>query len=198
MNLLGKLSGGAIAGIAVACVVVLLLVVIAVWYITTHNKLVKMRNSSEEAFNTIDVYLKKRFDLIPNLVATVKGYAEHEKEVFTKVTEARSKVSAATTNTEKIEANAELSQAIRSFNMTLERYPELKANANFMDLQQQLRSIENELVNQRRYYNALARELNTARESFPSSIVAKRMKIEKCAYFELESPEERKNVKVEF
>ena len=197
MNLLA-LGTGAIAGIAVGAVVLLLVIIIAVWYISTHNKFVAMRNNTEEAFNTIDVYLKKRYDLIPNLVATVKGYAKHEESVFTKVAEARSKVGTATTATEKIEANAQLSQAMRNFNMVMEKYPELKANSNFTDLQQQLKKIEDELANQRKYYNALVRELNRKRETFPSSIVAKRMKIEKAAYFELDSAEERKNVKVEF
>ena len=198
MNLLASLGTGAVVGIVVGAVVVFLLIVFLIWYVSTHNKFVTMRNNTEEAFNTIDVYLKKRYDLIPNLVSTVKGYAKHEESVFTKVTEARSKVGTATTAAEKIEANAQLSQAMRNFNMVMERYPELKANANFMDLQQQLKKIETELANQRRYYNALVRELNRKREVFPSSIVARRMRIEKATYFELDSAEERKNVKVEF
>jgi LemA protein len=196
MNLL--IGTGAIVGIVVAVVIVLLIVFIVCWGIGTHNKLIKMKNNTEEAFHNIDIYLKKRYDLIPNLVETVKGYAKHESETFTKVTEARSKVAAATTNTEKIEANAQLSQALKSFNVVMEKYPELKANANFLDLQNELKNIETTLANTRKYYNGNVKAFNTKIQVFPSSIIANMMRLEKQPYFELDSDEERKNVKVSF
>lgn len=197
MNLLA-LSGGAIAGIIIGVVLVLLLIICVAWYFSTHNKFVAMRSSVEEAFSTMDVYLKKRYDLIPNLVETVKGYAKHESEVLRGVTEARSNAQAATTAAEKLEANAQLSQALRSFNVVMERYPELKANTNFMNLQNDLRGIEGEIANSRKYYNAMVKAFNTKRETIPASIVAKMMKLEKQPYFEVDDAVERKNVKVSF
>lgn len=196
MNLLA-LSGGLIAVIAIAAIVVLLAILIA-WGFSTHNKFVAMRSSVEEAFSTMDVYLKKRYDLIPNLVETVKGYAKHESDVLKGVTEARSNAQAATTAAEKIQANAQLSQALRSFNVVMERYPELKANTNFMSLQNDLRGIEGEIANSRKYYNGIVKAFNTKRETIPSSIIAKMMKLEKQPYFEVDDAQERKNVKVSF
>ena len=195
MNLL--LTGGQIGGI-VAGAVGLLIIIIVIWAICTRNKFVQMENQYEEAFYNIDVYLKKRYDLIPNLVETVKGYAAHEKETFLKVTEARTKVASAVTPEEKAIADGAMTQAMRNFNLVMEQYPELKANANFLDLQAQLKSIENELSQARKYYNACARELNTKRSSFPAFIVANRMKLEKQPFFTVDSPEERQNVKVQF
>lgn len=192
------MSTGGIAAIVVAVVVVFLLLVGIIWYFSTHNKFVQMRSSVEESFSTMDVYLKKRYDLIPNLVETVKGYAKHESEVLRGVTEARSNAQAANTAAEKLEANKQLSQALRSFNMVVERYPELKANTNFMSLQNDLRAIEGEIANSRKYYNAMVKVFNTKRETIPSSIVAKIMKLEKQPYFEVDDADERKNVKVSF
>lgn len=197
MNLLA-LGIGAIVGIVVGVVVVLLLVILVAWYISTHNKFIALRSSVEEAFSTMDVFLKKRYDLIPNLVETVKGYAKHESEVLRGVTEARSNAQAATTAAEKLEANAQLTQALRSFNVVMERYPELKANQNFIGLQNDLRGIEGEIANARKYYNGIVKAFNTKRETIPSSIVAKMMKLEKQPYFEVEDAVERKNVKVSF
>lgn len=196
MNLL--LGTGAIAGIIVAVVLVVLLLAFAIWWISARNSFVSMENQYEEAFHNIDIYLKKRYDLIPNLVNTVKGYAAHESGTLEKVMEARSKAQSAATPAEKIEANAQLTQTMRNFNMVMERYPELKANTNFLDLQNQLKGIENELANVRKYYNATIKQFNTKIRTFPASIVAGRMKLEKQPYFELDDAEERKNVKVEF
>ncbi len=191
------LGTGAIAGIVIG-IVAFLLLLFAIWYISAYNKLIKKRNVLEEAWATIDVYLKKRYDLIPNLVNTVKGYASHEKETFQKVTEARAMAMSATTPAEKVEADRAFTNVLRSFNRVTENYPELKANTNFMDLQNQLRTIENELAQARKYYNATARDFNTKIQSFPSNIVAKKMKLEKQPYFELDSAEEKKNVTVSF
>lgn len=196
MNLL--LGTSAIAGIIVAVVLVVLLLAFAIWWISARNSFVSMENQYEEAFHNIDIYLKKRYDLIPNLVNTVKGYAAHESGTLEKVMEARSKAQSAATPAEKIEANAQLTQTMRNFNMVMERYPELKANTNFLDLQNQLKGIENELANVRKYYNATIKQFNTKIRTFPASIVAGRMKLEKQPYFELDDAEERKNVKVEF
>ena len=144
--MLNLLVNGAVIGEIIAGVVLLIIIIaIAIWYIKTHNAFVVLDSQTDEAFSTIDVYLKKRFDLIPNIVETVKGYAKHESETFIKVTEARSKAVSASTPQEKAEADKEMTQAIRNFNMVMEAYPELKANANFMDLQHQLKSIEGEL-----------------------------------------------------
>lgn len=197
MNLLAMSIGGWIA-IAIAAVVVVLAVIIIAWAIAIRNNFVRMRNQYEEAFATIDIYLKKRYDLIPNLVETVKGYAKHESQTLERVIAARNNAASATTTAEKIEADAQLSNAIRSFNVVMERYPDLKANQNFMDLSNQLKAIETQLAEQRKYYNALVKKFNTERELFPASIVAGFMRLEKVEYFQLDSEEERKNVKVEF
>ena len=197
LNLLA-LSTGALVGVIVAVVVVVLLLVVAIWWIKTHNAFVTLNAQTEESFSTIDVYLKKRYDLIPNLVETVKGYSKHESETFLKVTEARSKAMSAVTPEQKAEADKAMTQAIRNFNMVMEAYPELKANTNFIDLQQQLKSIESELSQARKYYNATVKVYNVKLASFPSSIVGKSMKLEKKTYFEVSSAEERQNVKVQF
>ena len=195
MNLL--LGTGVIAGI-VAGVVALIVLIIVIWAISARNRFVQMENQYEEAFHNIDIYLKKRYDLIPNLVETVKGYAAHESGTLERVVEARNKAQNASSPAEKIEANAELSQSIRYFNMVMERYPELKANANFIDLQNQLKAIESELANVRKYYNATIKQFNTKIRTFPASIIAKSMKLEKQPYFEIDDPVERQNVKVQF
>ena len=195
MNLL--ISSGAIAGIVVG-VVALVLIIILIWGISARNNFVRMQGQYEEAFHNIDIYLKKRFDLIPNLVETVKGYAKHESETLQNVIEARSKAQAATTPVEKIEANAQLTKAMHNFNMVMERYPELKANTNFLDLQNQLKSIEAELANVRKYYNATIKQFNVKIRTFPASIIAGMMHLEKQPYFELDDPAERQNVKVQF
>lgn len=196
MNLL--LETGVIIAIVVVAVILLLVVIVVCWAIGVRNNFVRMKNTNEEAFATIDVYLKKRYDLIPNLVETVKGYAKHESETLENVIKARNNAASATTTAEKIEADANLSNAIKSINIVAERYPELKANANFMDLSNQLKVIESQLAEQRKYYNAVVKKFNTEKDIFPKSIVAGMMKLEKAPYFELDSAEERQNVKVQF
>jgi LemA protein len=199
MNLL--ISAGALIGIvvgAIAAVLVVFAIIIICWVISVRNGFVRMRNSSEEAFATIDVYLKKRYDLIPNLVETVKGYARHESETLQNVIAARNKSIDASTTAEKIEADANLSNAIKSINVVAERYPELKANANFQDLSNQLKNLEGELANARKYYNGTVKHFNTEKDIFPKSIIANKMKLQKFPYFELDSAEERQNVSVKF
>ena len=196
MNLL--IATTTVVSIAVVAVVLLLVVIVLCWGIGTRNNFVKMKNSCEEGFAGIDVYLKKRYDLIPNLVETVKGYAKHESETFENVVRARNNSLNASTTAEKIEADAQLTKEIKNFQMVAERYPELKANANFLDLSNQLKTIESQLADQRRYYNALIKKYNTQRELFPHSIIAGMMRLEKMPYFQLDSDEERQNVQVRF
>ena len=198
LNLLAGISTGALIAIIVIAVVLLLVIIFVAWWIKTHNAFVNLDAQTEEAFSTIDVYLKKRYDLIPNIVETVKGYAKHESETFLKVTEARSKAVSANTPEEKAAADVAMTQAIRNFNMVMEAYPELKANTSFLDLQQQLKSIEGELSQARKYYNATVKVFNVKLRSFHSSIVGKKMKLEKKPFFEVAAPEERENVKVQF
>ena len=193
------LSQGAVIGISVGvgAVVLLLIIFIAVW-IKLHNKLLRLKNQAEEAWATIDVQLKKRYDLIPNLVETVKGYAKHESGTLEAVVRARNVAMSATTTNEKIDAENALSGTLKTLFKLQEAYPDLKANHNFMDLQRQLRDVEDEIAAARRYYNAVVREYNTAMVVFPSSVIARRMRLEKQKYFELDSEEERQNVKVQF
>ena len=195
MNLL--IPTGAIVGIVVG-VVALLVIILVCWGISARNNFVKMRNANEEAFATIDVYLKKRFDLIPNLVETVKGYAKHESETLQNVIAARKTGLAASTLSEKIAADAALTQALVDVKKVTEAYPNLKANTNFLDLSSQLKTIETQLAEQRRYYNALVKKFNTQKDLFPKSIIAAMMHLEKAPYFQLDSAEERQNVKVQF
>ena len=195
------LGTGAIVGIIVGVLVLILAIAIIGWWIGTRNDFVRLKNRVEEGMSTIDVYLKKRFDLIPNLVETVKGYAKHESETLEKVVAARNLSMDAKTAEEKMAAANGLSSSLRTlFTAVSENYPELKANTNFMDLQHQLKSIEGELESSRRYYNGVVKSFNTKLELFPANIVAKRKGEEytKRPYFELDSPEERKNVKVSF
>lgn len=192
------ISGGVVALIVVAAVLLLVLI-FAVWWIKTSNALIRLNNKAEEAWATIDVFLKKRYDLIPNLVETVKGYAKHESETLNNVVAARNASGAAKTPEEKMQAANALNSSLKVLlNAVHEAYPELKADANFRDLQQQLKNLEGELESARRYYNGVVKSFNNKIQVFPSSIVANKKGYEKKKYFELESAEERKNVKVQF
>ena len=195
------LGTGGWIGIIVGAVVLILVIRIICWWVGTRNDFVRLKNRVEEGMSTIDVYLKKRFDLIPNLVETVKGYAKHESETLEKVVAARNLSMGAKTAEEKMAAANGLSSSLRTlFTAVSENYPDLKANTNFIDLQQQLKSIEGELESSRRYYNSVVKAFNTKLELFPANIVGRRMGEEytKKSYFELDSAEERKNVKVSF
>lgn len=178
--------------------IVALIVLIALYIGATYNALVRKRNSVDEAFATMDVYLKKRWDLIPNLVSTVKGYAKHEAETLEKVIAARNGGYNTLSDEEKIEANKEISRGIASINVVAERYPDLKANQNFMNLQNQLNSTENDIANARKYYNAIVKLYNNKVQMFPSSIVASMFHFEKKQMFAIENVAEREAVKVEF
>ncbi len=189
-------------GSLIALIVAIVLVIAVIgWWISTRNAFVRLKNKVEEAWATIDVFLKKRFDLIPNLVETVKGYTKHESETLEKVVAARNVSMAAKGQEEKMKAANELSGSLRTlFTAVSESYPDLKANSNFLDLQNQLKKIEGELESSRRYYNGVVKSFNTKLELFPANIVGSRMgeDYKKRPYFELDSEQERQNVKVSF
>lgn len=162
-----------------------LVLVVIFWYISANNKLVALLNNRESAFADIDVQLKQRHDLIPQLVAAVKGYMTHEADVLTKITQARSKAMNATDVNSKIEAEKELGAAMSAFNVQVEAYPDLKANSNFLHLQQEVADIENKLASVRRYFNSTTKELNTAIQSIPTNIVAGFKKMTVQPFFDL-------------
>jgi len=173
--------------------------VIVFFGIVIYNKLIRLKNTVKSSWSDIDVQLKKRYDLVPNLVETVKGYATHERAVFEKVTEARSVALKATSPGEKAKAENMFRETLKSLFAVAEAYPELKANTNFLQLQSQLKELEDNIEYARRYYNAVVRDFNILIESFPSNIVASVFGFKQEEFFELESPEaERKPVKVSF
>lgn len=182
----------------VPIVIALVLIMILLWVIGGYNRLVRLRNNVKEAFSTMDVYLKKRFDLIPNLVETVKGYSKHESETLEKVVSARSMIQNASTTEEKLAAENQLTSTLRTLFAVAESYPDLKANQNFIDLQDELSGMEDEIASSRKYYNGTVKMLNNAVEMFPSNILAGIFKFSAMPLFEVEDASERKNVKVSF
>ena len=179
-------------------IIIAIIIVLAIAFVGMYNSFIKLKNSCEEAFSTMDVYMKKRFDLIPNLVETVKGYAAHEKETLEKVMAARNGVQSAATVEEKMAQENVLTGTLKSLFAVAEAYPDLKANTNFLDLQNQLQSVEEDIANSRKYYNAVVKQFNTKCEMFPSNIIASIFHFERKPMFEVESAEERKNVEVKF
>lgn len=175
----------------------IIIVIILIWLTASFNGFVKMRNMVREAFSTMDVYMKKRYDLIPNLVETVKGYAKHEATTLENVTSARNAAASATTVEGRLQGENALTATLKNLFAVAEAYPDLKANTNFMDLQRQLQSIESEIANARKYYNAVVRDLNIKIESFPSNIVAKVFGFKQETMFEI-ATEERENIDVKF
>jgi len=179
----------------ITLVVIGLLVVIGFYVMTTYNGLIGLRNKVDEAFSTMDVYLKKRFDQIPNLVATVKGYAKHEAETLEKVIKLRQ---GAVTTDDKVEAEKQMSSALRQLLVTVEAYPDLKADTQFQELMQALKEVELDIANARRYYNGSVRQYNDKIQMVPSNIVANLFNFTTRKMYEVDDAEERKNVKVEF
>ncbi|MFA7204955.1 MAG: LemA family protein [Saccharofermentanales bacterium] len=173
-------------------------VIIVLWYIATYNKFVGLKVRIEEAFSTIDVYLKKRYDLVPNLVETVKGYASHEVETFEAVVNARSRAHDSSNVEDKIRNEGELTKALGRLMVLAESYPELKADSQFLNLQTQLRDLEDEISQSRKYYNGVVKSFNTMIISFPSMIVANLAKFTKAEFFLIDREEQRENVKVSF
>lgn len=174
-----------------------ILLVIVFWAIFVYNGLVSLRNRAKEAWSDIDVQLKRRYNLIPNLVETVKGYASHEKELFQKVTEARTRAMGATTMKEHSEAENMLSSTLKSLFAVVENYPQLKAAGNFLELQRELRDTEDKIQAARRFYNGNVRDLNIKIERFPEKIIAALFAFKKMDFFETEG-EAREPVKVSF
>lgn len=175
-------------------IVVLLLIIIA----SVFNRLVSLKNRTDEAWSDIDVQLKRRHDLIPNLIETVKGYAKHEKEVFEKVTEARTAAISSKGLAEKAKAENQITQALKSVFAVAENYPDLKANENFLELQREITDTEDKIQAARRFYNGNVRDLNISIESFPSNIIANMFHYQKKELFELADIAERQNVEVKF
>ncbi|GAB1428968.1 LemA family protein [Aminivibrio sp.] len=178
-------------------VLLALIALVVFWAISIYNRLIRMYNLKNEAWSGIDVQLKRRFDLVPNLIEAVKGYAAHEKEVFMRVTEARAAVSRSQTVAERAEAENMLTGALKSLFAVAENYPTLQASANFLQLQDQLGSLENDIQMSRRYYNGAARDYNIAIATFPAVLIARRFGYEKADYFEA-AEEERAAPKVAF
>lgn len=174
-----------------------LAVLLILYGIATYNSLIKQNNRVQEAFATMDVYLKKRWDLVPNLVETVKGYAAHEKETLEQVIQLRNRSYDSLSSEDKISAGTQLSQGLSRLLMLAENYPDLKANENFAVLSQQLAHLEDEIANSRKYYNAVVRDYNTKIQVFPSNLIARLMGCTPKAMFEVEASG-RENVKVEF
>ena len=177
---------------------IVVVVVVGLYVMTTYNGFIKLKNGVEEAFSTMDVYLKKRYDLIPNIVETVKGYAAHEKETLEKVVAARNMAQGAGTIEEKLAGENMLQGTLKSLFAVAENYPDLKANTNFMDLQNQLKVVEEDIANARKFYNGVVKQFNIKCESFPSNLIANIFHFEKQPMFEVDAPEERQNVKVSF
>lgn len=179
-------------------VIIVIVAILALWIIAVFNSLVWLRNRIQNAWAQIDVQLKRRFDLIPNLVETVKGYAKHEKETFKQITEARNLMSKATTLPQKAKADGMLEGALKSLFAVAEAYPTLKANENFMMLQEELSGTESKIAYARQFYNDTVLKYNTKIQTFPSNIIANLFKFTDKEFFKTESAEERKAVKVKF
>ncbi|MDO4202552.1 MAG: LemA family protein [Bacteroidales bacterium] len=168
-------------------IIIAVVAVIVVFVISAYNNLVKLRNNRENAFADIDVQLKQRFDLVPQLVATVKGYAAHEKDLLENITAARTAGVNASSIDDKIKADQQLTSALAGLRIQVEAYPDLKANQNFMQLQGELSDIENKLAAVRRFFNSATRELNNAVQTFPGNLVAGMFGFHKEAMYEIEA-----------
>lgn len=182
----------------IGIVIGVIIVALVIWLISAYNGFVTLRNKTEEAFSAMDVSLKKRYDLIPNYVETVKGYAKHESGTLEKVIAARNSAMGASNAEERIENENVLSGALRSLFAVAENYPDLKANQNFLQLQDQLQRLEEEIAGSRRYYNGVVNKFNTKTEMFPGNIIANIFGFKRKPLYEVEHVEERENVKVTF
>lgn len=187
------MSTGTIILIVIAVVVVLLII----WYFTTYNSLINLRNRKDDQWSQIDVQLKRRADLIPNLVETVKGYTKHEKGTLEDVVKARNSFVTASTPEEEMKASGEITQALNKLFALSEAYPDLKANENFVSLQNDLKETEDKISAARQFYNDTVLTYNNKVEMVPSNIVARMAGFKTATYFEV-NEEDRKNVKVSF
>jgi LemA protein len=181
-----------------AIVLAAIVLILVIWLVATYNKLVRLRVSAEEGSSEIEVQLKRRHDLIPNLVETVKGYATHEKGVFEEVTEARTSAQSAQGMEAQGQAEGALSQALGRLFAVAEAYPDLKASENFLSLQSELTATEDRISAARRFYNSTVKALNAACQTIPSKFVAPIAKVEEREFFEIDDPAEREVVEVSF
>ena len=179
-------------------IILIIVVVVILFVISIYNNLVGLKQKVKNGWSQIDVQLQRRFDLIPNLVETVKGYMKHESDVLTKVAELRTSWASASSVKEKSELDTQLSGALKTIMAVSENYPELKANENFSQLQEELQNTENKIAFSRQFYNDIATKYNTKLEVVPSNIIASMFHFEPVELFEAESQEARKNVKVDF
>lgn len=177
-------------------IILLIIISIIIYAFALYNNFVKLNNKVKEAFSTMDVYLKKRWDLIPNIVETVKGYAKHEKDTLEEVVELRNSTYDKMSDDEKIKTNEQLSSSISKIMVLAEAYPDLKANENFKNLSKELSKVEDDIANSRKYYNGVVRIYNNNVEMFPSNIFARLFGYKSKSMFEA-SANERENVKVE-
>lgn len=178
-------------------IVLVIIGIIIFFFISIYNKFIKLKNQADESWSGIDVQLKRRYDLIPNLVDTVKGYASHEKDTLEKVIQARNMAQSAGNVAEQAQAENFLTGALKSIFALSEAYPELKANTNFMELQKTITDVEDDIQSSRRYYNAVVRDYNITCEAFPSVIIASMFTFEKRDFFEIEEAA-KENVQVKF
>ena len=178
-------------------VILIIILLLVVYVVSTYNGLIQARNKVKDQFSQIDVQLKRRFDLIPNLVETVKGYAKHESETLEKVIQARNNYANAKTEAEKVEASNEMSRGVMNIMALAESYPELKANTNFMDLQNQLKEVEDKIGYARQFYNDTVLMYNNKVEMFPGNLIASMFNFKKEVFFEA-NEKERENVQVKF
>ena len=183
---------------SILTIVLIILAVVVFWLIVVFNGLVRLRYRVREAWSDIDVQLKRRHDLIPNLVETVKGYMSHERGVFEKVTEARARAMGATSKNEKLGAENALSNTLKTLFAVSENYPELKANANFLDLQRELADTENKIQAARRFYNGNVMDYNTKTATFPNNLIVGIFGFGKEEFFGLENASEKEPAQVKF
>ena len=179
-------------------IIVIVIVVICIVVVAMYNNLVSLRQRVQNAWSQIDVQLQRRFDLIPNFVETVKGYMTHEKETFEKIASLRTSWANANSVSEKAELDNQLSTTLKTIMAVSENYPELKANQNFSELSEELRNTENKISFSRQFYNDIVTTYNTKIQVFPSNIVAGLFNFTQETLFEVDNPEARKNVKVDF
>ena len=181
---------------SVLYIILAVILVLLIYGFATYNDLVKLNNQVKEAFSTMDVYLKKRWDLIPNIVEVVKGYAKYEKETLAEIVELRNSAYNKMSDSEKVNANTKLSNELSKLMAIAENYPELKANENFRDLSNQLSKVEEDIANSRKYYNGAVRVYNNKVQMFPSNVIASIFGYKEQKMFEIDS-NEKENVKVE-
>ena len=179
-------------------IIIVIIVFILAMFIGGYNSFIHLKNSVEEAFSTMDVYLKRRYDLIPNLVETVKGYTTYESGTLEKIVEARSRAMSGGSVQERTENENVLSGALKSLFALAENYPQLKADTNFLNLQQELSGIETDIAQSRKYYNGVVRAMNTKVEMFPSNIIAAIFNFNRYPFFIVDDEAERQNVRVDF